>query len=67
MVKIMNPDYCAIPVEGRKKNKGSLKMDDLPILVTCRSGTLAMLSSKVNGPVALSRSTRAPELGGPQG
>ena len=30
----------------------SQKIDDLPILATCRSGTLAILSSKVNGPVA---------------
>ena len=28
------------------------KIDNLPVLATCRSGTLAMLSSKVNGPVA---------------
>ena len=37
----------AIMVEKSKK-----KIDDLPVLATCRSGTLAMLSSKVNGPVA---------------
>ena len=30
----------------------SQKLDDLPILVICQSGTLPMLSSKVNGPVA---------------
>ena len=30
----------------------SQKIDDLPVLATCRSGTLAILSSKVNGPVA---------------
>ena len=34
------------------RRKESKKIDDLPVLVTCRSGTLAMLSSKVNGPVA---------------
>ena len=28
------------------------KIDDLPVLVTCRSGALAMLTSKVNSPVA---------------
>ena len=28
------------------------KIDDLPILATCWSGTSAMLSSEVNGPVA---------------
>ena len=44
--------YCATLMEGRKKEK-SQKIDDLPVLVTCRSGALAMLmlSSKVNGPV----------------
>jgi len=35
----------------RKEEGRSQKIDDLPILATCRSGTLAMLSSKVNGPV----------------
>ena len=35
---------------GRKKE--SQKIDDLPVLATCRSATSAMLSSKVNGPVA---------------
>ena len=30
----------------------SQKIDDLPVLATHRSGTAAMLSSKVNGPVA---------------
>ena len=29
-----------------------LHMDDLPVLATCQSGTSAILSSKVNGPVA---------------
>ena len=45
--------YCAIVVEKReKKEERSQKIDDLPVLATCRSGTLAMLSSKVNSPVA---------------
>ena len=35
--------YHAIVVE-----KKSQKIDDLPVLVTCRSGTLVMLSSEVN-------------------
>ena len=39
------------PTEERRK-KGSQKIDDLPVLATCQSGTLAMLSSKVNGPLA---------------
>ena len=43
--------YRAILVKGRQK-KESQKIDDLAVLVTCQSGTLAMLSSKVNGPVA---------------
>ena len=36
----------------RKEEEESQKIDDLPVLATCRSGTLAILSSKVNGPVA---------------
>ena len=39
--------------DGRKKE--SQKIDDLPVLATRRSGTSAMLSSKVNGPVAHGR------------
>ena len=39
--------------DGRKKSEvRSQKIDDLPVLATRRSGTSAMLSSKVNGPVA---------------
>ena len=30
----------------------SQKIDDLPVLATCRSGTSAMLSSKFNRPIA---------------
>ena len=41
----------SIRAEEKKKEERSQKTDDLPILATCRSGTLAMLSSKVNGPV----------------
>ena len=37
--------------EERRK-KESQKIDDLSILVTRRSGTSVMLSSKVDGPVA---------------
>ena len=37
--------------DGRKK-KESQKIDDLSVLATRRSGTSAMLSSKVDGPVA---------------
>ena len=36
----------------RKKEGRSQKIDDLPVLVTRRSGTSVMFSSKVNGPVA---------------
>ena len=39
--------------DGRKKSEvRSQKIDDLPVLATRRSGTSAMLSSEVNGPVA---------------
>ena len=40
-----------VATEERKKEE-SQKIDDLPVLETCQSGTLAILSSKVNGPVA---------------
>ena len=36
----------------KERKKESQKIDDLPVLATRRSGTSAMLSSKVNGPVA---------------
>ena len=46
--------YHAIVLEKRRRKKErSQKIDDLPILATCRSGTSAMLSSKVNGPVPM--------------
>ena len=35
----------------RRKEEESQKIDDLPVLATCQSGTLAILSSKVSGPV----------------
>ena len=44
--------YRAIAVEKRKKKEESQKIDNLPVLATCRSGTLVMLSSKVDGPAA---------------
>ena len=44
--------YRAIVVEKRKKER-SQKIDDLPVLATYQSSTLAILSSKVNGPVAM--------------
>ena len=43
----------AIVGEKRKKKERSQNIDDLPVLATCRSGTLEMLSSKFNGPVAM--------------
>ena len=35
--------------EGKKER--SQKIDDLPVLATCRSGTLVILSSESYGPV----------------
>ena len=35
----------------KKEEEEGQKIDDLPVLATCRSGTLSVLSSKVNGPV----------------
>ena len=37
----------AIMVEDRRL----ARLSDLPVLVTCQSGTLAILSSEVNSPV----------------
>ena len=37
---------------GGEKKEESQKIDDLLVLATCQSGTLAMLSSKVNSSVA---------------
>ena len=36
----------------REEKEESQKIDDLLVLATCRSSSSAMLSSKVNGPVA---------------
>ena len=38
--------------EEEEEEERSQKIDDLPVLVTRRASTSAMLSSKVNGPVA---------------
>ena len=48
--------------EGRRKEQ-SQKIDDLHTLVTCQSGTSAMLSSslKVNSPVAIINEVRCYE------
>ena len=43
--------YHSIMVEKRKK-KDSQKIDNLPVLATCWSGTSVMLAGKVNSPVA---------------
>ena len=43
--------YRASPADSSLTEE-SQKIDDLPVLATCRSGTSAMLSSQVNGPVA---------------
>ena len=47
--------YRASPADSytyRRKKKRSQKIADLPTVVTWRSGTSAMLSSKFNGPIA---------------
>ena len=38
--------------EERRRKKESQKIDDLPVLATCRFVTLAILSSEVDGPDA---------------
>ena len=35
-----------------REEEESQKLDDLPVVATCQSGTLAMLSSEVNSSVA---------------
>ena len=35
----------------KKKEEESQKIDDLPVLATCRSGTSAMFSRKFNCPI----------------
>ena len=44
--------WLTVTLTEKRKKKESQKIDNLPVLVTRRSGTSAMLSSKVNGPVA---------------
>ena len=49
--------YCASLAdssltEERRRKKESQKIDDLPVLATCRFGTLVIFSSEVNGPDA---------------
>ena len=43
---------------GYARKKKKKKIDDLPVLATCWSGTIAMLSSKVNGPVTHGRTSK---------
>ena len=38
--------------EEEEEEEESQKIDDLPVLATCRSSTSVMLSSEVNGPIA---------------
>ena len=42
--------------------KGSQKTDDLPILATYQSGTLATFSSEVNGPIACGSTLVVPDM-----
>ena len=44
--------WLTVLTEERKKKERSQKIDDLPVLATCWSGTSAMLFSTSNGPVA---------------
>ena len=38
-------------LQKERKKKRSQKIDNLLVLATCQSGSLAMLSGEVNGPV----------------
>ena len=44
--------YRASLADSYTDKKESQKIDDLPVLATRRSGTSAMFSSKLNGPIA---------------
>ena len=41
-----------LPQLTLRERRKSQKIDDLPVLATCQSGTSPMLSSEVNSPVA---------------
>ena len=40
-----------VNLASERKKERSQKIDNLPVLATCQSGTVAMLSCKVNGPI----------------
>ena len=44
--------WRTVTLTEERRKKESQKIDDLPVLATCRSGTSAMLSSTSNGPIA---------------
>ena len=46
--------------DREERKKESQKIDDLTVLKTCWSGTLAILSSKVNGPVGHGSAQKCP-------
>ena len=56
LCKSMSVDYlqgCGSLGDLRtRKKEESQKIDDLPVLVTCWSGTLAILSTEGNAPIA---------------
>ena len=51
--------------QRRKKKERGQKINDLPVLATCHSDTLAILSSEVNGP-AVHGSTQGQPYNGVQ-
>ena len=54
--------WLTVTLTDERKKKESQKIDNLPVLATRRSGTLAMLSSKVNGPVAHGSHSVMPDM-----
>ena len=44
--------WLTVTLTEERRKKESQKIDDLPVLATCQSGTSAMLSSTSNGPIA---------------
>ena len=54
--------YHASLADAEERKKESQKIDDLPILATYQTGTLATFSSEVNGPIARGSTLVMPDM-----
>ena len=52
IIILIAPAIIMLPWWKEERREKNQKIDNLPVLATCRSGTLAMFSSNVNCPVA---------------